>query len=54
MVINEKKTKEMVICFGKSSLNPIVINNKTIERVDEFKIVGVVFQSDLYWEAHIQ
>ena len=57
MRVNETKTKEMLIYFG-TKYNPsevphIYINSKEIERVESFKLLGVVFRSDLSWEENI-
>ena len=57
MMINEKKTKEMLIHFGKlvskTEVPLIKINNIEIERVKTFKLLGVVFSSDLSWNHHV-
>jgi len=57
MTVNEKKTKEMLIYFGTkhdtSSVPFITINNKQIERVESFKLLGVVISADLSWNLHI-
>ena len=57
MCINEKKTKEMLIYFGtKSDINSvpsITVNGKIIERVNNFKLLGVVISSDLSGHAHV-
>jgi len=46
MHINEKKTKEMLIYFGtkihRNSVPSITANGKIIERVSNFKLLGVV------------
>jgi len=51
MHINEKKTKEILIHFGtKTDINlvpSISVNGKTIERVNNFKILEIVISSDL-------
>ena len=43
MRLNEKKTKEMLISFKRNPLQtqPLLVNNKAIERVTNFKILGV-------------
>ena len=57
MTVNEKKTKEMLIYFGTkhdtSSVPFITINNKQIERVESFKLLGVVISADLSWKEYI-
>jgi hypothetical protein len=57
MVINERKTKEMLIHFGtlvsKLEVPLVKINNIEIERVETFKLLGVVFSSDLSWNHHV-
>jgi hypothetical protein len=57
MTINTKKTKEMLIYFGKKfnkeSFSPLKINKESIERVNSFKLLGVIFSSDLSWEQHV-
>jgi hypothetical protein len=57
MLINENKTKEMLIYFGKQSppesINNITINGKIIERVSVFKLLGVFISSDLSWNYHV-
>jgi len=57
MFINEIKTKEMLIHFGTktdtNSVHGITINGKLIERVDTFKLLGIIISSDLSWQAHV-
>jgi len=47
MTINTSKTKEMVIYFGKKFMKPDIavtrIESSVIERVDTFKLLGLVF-----------
>ena len=52
MMINERKTKEMVITSSRavSGAVPELVN---IERVDVFKLLGVYVSSDLKWSSHI-
>ncbi|KXJ08826.1 putative RNA-directed DNA polymerase from transposon X-element [Exaiptasia diaphana] len=55
MELNAKKTKEMWISFKKSGNQPppLRINNVELERVEEFKLLGVIVQDDLKWNSHI-
>ena len=57
MMLNSKKTKEMLICFSmKMSVNDIpnvVICNNVIERVNSIKVLGVYVNNKLNWSDHI-
>lgn len=55
MHVNASKTKEMIVHFGRSNHNipPLQIYTSSIERVVTFKLLGVIFSSDLTWSAHI-
>ena len=56
MVVNESKTKEMLIYFGSSDKDlvpPILVNDLAIGRVTTFKLLGVIISSDLSWEEHV-
>ena len=55
MQLNAKKTKDMWIFFGKSFPQPpnLYVADTAIERVDIFKLLGVVCQSNLKWNSHI-
>jgi hypothetical protein len=55
MIINESKTKEMIIHMRKTPLNtePIIVNDKPIERIDNFKLLGIWISSNLTWNYHI-
>jgi hypothetical protein len=57
MILNIQKTKEMLIHFGKKlskeSIPQLLIHSKPIERVDTFKLLGVIISSDLSWGPHI-
>jgi hypothetical protein len=57
MKTNTKKTKEMIIHFGKKltidSIPPLTIDGDHIERVSCFKLLGVIISSDLSWEQHV-
>jgi hypothetical protein len=57
MVVNEQKTKEMLIYFGTkvdpTTIQKIRINDKDIERIKTFKLLGVIISNDLSWDAHV-
>ena len=55
-IINGKKTKEMILHFSKrfdkNTIFPLDLGDSIIERVEEFKLLGVVIRSDLSWCSH--
>ena len=55
--VNTNKTKEMLIHFGKGSslttLSCLMIDGKPIDRVENFKVLGIIVSSDLTWNAHV-
>jgi len=57
MVINTSKTQEMVVYFGKQlcadDIPLIYINGRHIKKVVSFKLLSVVINSDLTWDAHV-
>jgi hypothetical protein len=57
MVVNEQKTKEMLIYFGTkvdpTTIQKIRINDKDTERIKTFKLLGVIISNDLSWDAHV-
>ena len=57
MKLNAKKCKEMLINFMLNHnlifLRPIVISNNTVERVNTYKLLGVIITDDLMWTHHI-
>ena len=55
MELNAKKTKVMWITFKKSCPIPAPINigATELERVSEFKLLGVYVQNDLKWNTHV-
>ena len=57
MKLNPKKCKEMYVDFMKNSittLRPISIGNKEVERVRTYKLLGVIVSDDLKWNAHAE
>ena len=48
MEINAKKTKDMWMSFKKTP-PPLHINNVELERVTQFKLLGVAVQNNLKW-----
>ena len=57
MRLNTRKTKEMLLHFGKKSdlraIRPISIDGTSIERVSTFKLLGIYINCDLSWSSHI-
>ena len=55
MVINPSKSKEFVISFKHQTINlqELKIKDKAIEKVKIVKILGVLFQDNLEWDAHV-
>ena len=56
MSINVKKTRDMWISFTDAITEPphFKIGEEFIERVNVFKLLGVPFQNNLKWNAHIE
>jgi hypothetical protein len=56
MAINAKKNKDMRISFTDAIPEPqrLRIGNELIERVNVFKLLGVSFQNNLKWNAHVE
>ena len=54
MVINVKKTKEIIFWWSSKCANKYVIPEiPGIERVDQAKLLGVILTSTLSWSAHV-
>ena len=50
MTVNESKSKEMIITLSHSITIPTMLQ---IERVEFFKLLGVIVSNDLKWNRHI-
>lgn len=52
--LNVKKTKEMIIDFRKNRLDPdhLIINGEVVDRVEEYKYLGIVINDELKWNAN--
>jgi len=54
MNINSTKTKEMVLGpFGKESPTPLLIAAKPVQRVLEYKFLGITVSSTMKWDDHV-
>ena len=57
IIFNKSKTKEMLIYSGKhycrSEIAFTVIQTSVVERVETFKLLGVIFSCDITWNAHV-
>jgi len=54
MIINSKKTKEMILGTADKSPPPLLtISNNPIQRVTCFKLLGINLGNDLRWDAHV-
>ena len=57
MKLNPKKCKELSISFLRDSprgLFPAVqVNDQPLDRVSQFKVLGLIIQDDLKWNSHI-
>ena len=54
--LNVMKTKEMIIDFRskhKVIPDPVLIKDCVVERVTEYKYLGVVIDNDLKWHEHV-
>ena len=54
--LHPDKCKELRITFSKnpSVLDPLIVNGKKIETVDNVKLLEVTMSSDLTWNVHIE
>jgi len=57
MIINTNKTKKILICFNKkvntNGIPQLCIHGSNIDRVTNFKLLGVFISSDLSWDTHV-
>jgi len=54
MNINCKKTKEMIIePLSKDSVTPLSISSMSVECVSTYKLLGVMINTSLKWDYHI-
>ena len=55
MIINVAKTQEMTMSSSKlaNEFQAITIEDKELERVNSAKLVDVIIQNDLKWDAHV-
>ena len=54
--LNVNKTKEMIVDFRRkksSPPSPLVIDGKTVEIVQHFKLLGSTISSNLKWELNV-
>ena len=56
LILNVKKTKEMVIDFQKkqSDKTPLTIKGETIEQCEQYKYLGLTISKNLTWDAHCE
>ena len=56
MTLNPKKTKDMWTSFSKNSLKPnaLRINDSCLERLLNFKLLGVWQEDNLCWSYHVE
>ena len=55
LTLNVKKTREMIIDFRRSKpdhYTPLTINGEVVERVAEFKFLGVIISDSLSWNSN--
>ena len=53
--LNVKKTKEMIIDFSETPVQhePLIINEGTVEIVNEYKYLGTIIDKKLIFSSHI-
>ncbi len=55
MEVNIDNIKGMVVYFGSKELDvaQIIKQGRQIERVAEFKLLGIIFNNRLTWDGHV-
>ena len=54
LCLNVQKTKEMIVDMRKSSAHTVVtIKSQEVERVNQYKYLGITLQKDMKWNEHI-
>ena len=56
MKLNVKKTKDFIVSFlhNQPSVEPLIVDNQTLEVVNTIKLLGVYLTSDLTWTTHVR
>jgi hypothetical protein len=56
LLLNVKKTKEMVIDFGRTvtPFEDLVIKGNTVDRVSEYKYLGTIIDNQLNWQSNTE
>ena len=54
--LNVKRTKNFTVSFlhSQPSVEPLIVDNQTLEVVNTFKLLGVYLTSDLKWTTHVR
>lgn len=54
MIVNQKKTKEMIIgAIQHDPPSPVKFNDDNVECVTSFKLLGVTIDNNLKWDSHV-
>ena len=54
--LHPDKCKELRKTFSKNTsvLDPLIVNGKEVDTVDDVKLLGVTISSNLTWNTHIE